>query len=116
MTYYAILEAARKRDETALKSALSNTLIDTSKPGKCYFTAVAQLALDNDTDSVNFLLEHGANKNYAAYGAALGVRRMRSITLVVQESIFAKTEPYSNNKRRSSLVAVTATIAAIEKR
>ena len=52
MTYDAILKAARTLDKTALKSALSNTLIDTSKPGECHFTAVVQLAFEKNIESV----------------------------------------------------------------
>ena len=84
MTYYAILKAARNQDETALKSALSTTLIDISKPGKCEYTAVAHLAWENNTESVAFLLKHGANKNHAAYGAALGGHHQQVKHLIKQ--------------------------------
>ena len=71
MTYEAILKAAREQDKVALHAALSNCPIDIRKRGTCFLTAAGELARENETDSVHFLLSHGANETCAAYGAAL---------------------------------------------
>ena len=84
MTYEAILKAAREQDKVALHSALSNSPIDIRKRGTVFLTAAAELARENEIDSVHFLLSHGTNKDYAAYGAALGGHREYAESLRTQ--------------------------------
>ena len=86
MTYEAILKAAREQDKVALHAALSNSPIDIDirKRGTRFLTAAAELARDNEINSVHVLLSYGANKTYAAYGAALGGNKVLAESLRAQ--------------------------------
>jgi hypothetical protein len=67
-----IYQAALDQDADILKKIISETCIDVWKIGRDQFSAVSALAFENKIPAVKFLLKHGANINYAAYGAAIG--------------------------------------------
>ena len=70
-SYKTILIAGRLRDLATLRTVLTHCPIDTWKRGKYFFSAVSQVALENNPTALEFLLHHGANLNYAVLGAAM---------------------------------------------
>ena len=46
--------------------------IDEHAEGKYNYSALSRCAQENNRDAVEWLLKHGAQINYAGYGAAIG--------------------------------------------
>ncbi len=82
MSYQKIYDAATKQDTRELHQAIDLDCIDKSKQGTYYFSAVSQLAKENNIIAVEFLIKHGANINYAAQGAASGGHKDFSEALI----------------------------------
>src|SRR5437870_5333722 len=76
MAYNKLYQAAKdpnaltKEEKEALRVFLLNHCIDESKIGSCRWSAISQHAFEGNIGAVNFLLDLGANSNYAMYGAA----------------------------------------------
>jgi len=75
MGYKKIYHAAINQDVDELHRAIKFACIDESAPGTYFFSAVSKLAMEHNIIAVEFLLQHGANISYAAYGAAKGGHR-----------------------------------------
>jgi hypothetical protein len=71
MLQQKICQAAKQRNKEKLRELCEFNSIDAWKERSYYYSATTELAVTNDYDSVEFLLAHGANPSYAAYGAAL---------------------------------------------
>ena len=84
MSHQAILDAARKQAHTTLKHILKTSCIDVSEPGKYFYSAASRLASEQDKESVDFLIQYGANLNFIAQGAARGGHRAYAEELCAQ--------------------------------
>ena len=65
-----IYQAALELNVDMLTSAIRDGCIDVWKPGSNYYSAATQLAKDGQRSKAEWLINLGANINYAAYGAA----------------------------------------------
>ena len=68
----AIYQAALELNYDRLTIAVRDGCIDAWKPGSYYYSAATQLAKDGQRSKAEWLINLGANINYAAYGTALG--------------------------------------------
>jgi hypothetical protein len=73
-----IYEAARELNVEALKILLESICIDVWKKDKYNFSALSQMALENNRQAMDLLISHGSNINYGARGAALAKNHVLS--------------------------------------